>query len=179
MYSLKLTCAPDMFAALLAPGIRESTFENLTSKLLEEWHAVTSMESEKSSADALALLCPYTRFQPYRDLCTCLEVFSLNKTPATRKCLLDMIAAYFPQVAYSSNVEQVFSHIQDSVNRAQKPDINSMSNLMAVALRAVEHRVSQGSDMQHVQIQPEDWDGKATRALKHKIWTPCAARPSP
>ena len=178
MYSLKLTCAPDMFAALLAPGLTDQVFKALTEQLLREWQLVVSMESEKASSDLLALLCPYTRFQPYRDLCSCLEIFMTNHTPDTKASLLDMVAAYFPKFAYSSNVEQLFSHVQDSVNRSQKPDLGSMSNIMAVALRAVDQRLSPKSDLEHIQLLAEDWDGKATRALKHRMWTPSSARPS-
>ena len=178
MYSLKLENAPDMFAALVAPGITEGTFARLVSKLLEEWRLVLLMESEQDSSECLGMLCPYTRYQPYRDLCTCLEMYEAKKAPETRQHLVNMASAYFPAIAYSSNVEQVFSHIQDSVNRAQKPDMGSMANLMSVALRAVEHRVSANSTMEHVRIQPEDWDGKATRGLKAKIWSPSSARPS-
>ena len=178
MYSLKLNSAPDMFAALLAPSASEESFQRITSRLWMEWQLVISMESDKASADLLALLCPYTRFQPYRDLCSSLELFMENKTRPLQEALLDMVAAYFPRFAYSANVEQLFSHVQDSVNRASKPDLGSMSNIMAVALRGVEHRLTANSEAEHIQIRPEDWEGKATRALKHKIWTPSTARPS-
>ena len=178
LYSLKLQHAPDMFAALIAPGISESLFQKLASQLLEEWRLVLDMESHKDSSEALASLCPYTRFQPYRDLCTCLEMYEDCKSEEARQALTEMASCYFPRIAYSSNVEQVFSHIQDSVNRAQKPDMGSFSNLMAVSLRALEHRVCSNSSMEHIRIQPEDWEGKATRALKQKIWHPSSARPS-
>ena len=179
MYSLKLRCAPDMFAALLAPGLTEEVFDSLTARLLEEWQLVLAMEADTASSQILAMLCPYTRFQPYRELCSCLELFMANKHPHLKASLLEMAGAYFPRFAYSSNVEQLFSHVQDAVNRSQKPDLGSMSNIMAVAVRAVEQRLTPNSKVEHVQIQPEDWHGKATRALKQRIWTPSFARPSP
>ena len=108
MYSLKLQSSPDMFAALIAPGIGDNLFDIIAGKLLEEWRLVLQMESDKDSSEALGVLCPYTRFQPYRDLMTTLEIYEDCKTPEARAQLTNMASAYFPRIAYSSNVEQVF-----------------------------------------------------------------------
>ena len=177
LYALQLESAPNAFSGLGAPGLSKTTKESLESRLLREWEVVLQMEATKESAQVLKMLCPHTQRQCYRELCIALE---LCRNPGERwhQDLQSLISAYFPDVGNSANVEQIFAQLQDAVNRSCKPDVGSMSNLMAVCVRAMQNRVCNQSDCTPVTLATQDWEGKATRALKPKIWSPAFASPS-
>ena len=180
LYALQLECCPNAFAVLGAPTLQESTRRMMKERLLSEWHTVLAFESQKEEADVIHGLCPYTKHQCYRDLATALELSSINSGDSSfEDDLVALVKCYFPAFASSANVEQLFQQMQDACNRSCKPDNGSMANLMSVSVRAMHRRLCVDPDVEPVQLDASDWEGRATRGLKPKLWTPSSAAPSP
>ena len=176
-YGLQLQCAPEIFAVFACPGLSEETRKNVEAAVRKEWSLVLSLEQSTEGQQILGTCCPFTRFQPYRELCSCLEVHGSNCRENSPSELEALVEAYFPRIAYSANTEQIFQHLEDAVRRSQKPDIGSLSNLFACSLRAMKNRICATSDAENVELLPSDFESKATRALKPKLWSPSSALP--
>ena len=166
-YRRHMLRAPHCTAALLAPG-SEPVQKDLLAALKLEWDMVVRMESQTSTASLLHGLCPYTRFQNYREVMTSLNQagFELDKTSR------DMILAWHPSLSQSANIEDIFNSCEDACRRT-KSGAASMPNLSTVAMRGVMKKVCNSEGQARtVQLNSSDFEGPEVQGLKPKLFTP-------
>ena len=91
--------------------------------------------------------------------------------PDTRAC----VQAWFPRYSFSSNIEDLFSSLQDACRRGVKNGDASLSNLQCVTVRAVQQKMDVEGGPDLVKLESEDYEGNAIRSLKPRIWRPESA----
>ena len=95
---------------------------------------------------------------------------------ANDESLVAFLKCYNPPLQSSSNCEDVFSQLQDSVQRSGKSDSGSITNLASVSIRGVQKK-AESAGVQTVTLRSEDFEGNEVRGLKSSIFRPdsCAA----
>ena len=137
--------------------------------LSEDWQLVLKLENAPSTQTVILHHCPFLCWQPFRETMSMCELHKFTLCPELRLFL----AAYHPPMQSSSNIEDIFSELQDAVRRSNKSDNGSLPNMCAVAIRAVQKKVESSSEeVQGSKLRTEDWEGNAVRALKSSIFQP-------
>ena len=174
-YGLYLRMAPASAGSLIAPGAPVHSLKTILAKLEKEWVTVQKLEATEHGRQCINMHCRYVQYQEYREILGILSKhrFSLHEE------VVATLSAWFPAVAASSNVEQLFGELSYAVRKAGKQDCGSLANLMAVAIRGLQRRLCVGENAPTpVQLAEEDWAGREVQALKGKIWSPSSAVPS-
>ena len=96
---------------------------------------------------------------------------------ASDESLLSFLKCYNPAIQSSSNCEDIFAQLQDSVQRSGKSDSGSITNLASVSIRGVHKKAESTESVETVTLRSEDFEGNEVRALKSSIFRPdsCAA----
>ena len=143
-------------------------------KLKIEWTTILQLELNSHASQLLKKFVPYTRWQVYRETMSVLES---NKWTLNQE-VLDLLLAWWPPVQSSSNVEDVFASLQDSLQRASKSDCGSLANLSCCAIRAVEKRTKNNPALEHLSLLAEDFEGQEVRGLRPGVFDPASCPPS-
>ena len=172
-YAALLQCTPSCSAALLLTTSRVPCLSQLQQdircRLKEDWQLVLEMESSAAGATTLHRLCPQTKWQVFREICVVLES---NEYKTTQE-VLSVIEAWFPRLAFSANIEDQFSSMEDIVKRGNRSQMNSMPNLCATAVRSLYHKLLDGpGQAKSVKLTDADWEGSTVRGLKQKLFQP-------
>ena len=84
--------------------------------------------------------------------------------------------SWFPEVAWSSNVESLFSEMSAAVKKSGQSDLGSVANLMSVGIRGLTRRICIQEDApQSLKLDKDDWSGQQVSGLKSKIFTPSSS----
>ena len=176
-YSLLLQTSHYAAAALLScESTRADTVRTqaaVMERLQQEWEYVLKLEKTSGTNSLIATQCPHTTWQPYREVMTMTESQGFRLTEQLKLFL----ASYFPPVQSSSNIEDVFNEVQDSVKRSGKADNGSLSNMCAVAIRSVLRKIQGSSALKGSNLQSEDWEGNSVRAIKANVFQPQSCPP--
>ena len=170
-YSLYHRTAPGKFGALLAADSTE-TISRLMQELHEEWDMILSMEACKASRELLHQQCRFVLHQNMRELLSCGEQnrWTLNDS------LKAMITAWHPSIQSSANLESVFGDLASAVQRSGRADMGSISGLMCVGIRGLQHRMGEDPDCgKPLMLEDADFHGVEIPALKAKMWSPSSA----
>ena len=172
-YCLHHVLAPAKFAALPVCECLE-TKQRILQELRNEWTMVLEMEQDLQSAELLHAHCRYVRNQSFRELMGILEKHRYQWTGEVENTIL----AWYPRLQSSSNLENLFSDMESAIRRSGRSDAGSLSNLMAVAIRGLSHRMQNDPACGvPVVLENDDFQGPEVQALKPKIWTPASAAP--
>ena len=174
-YFRYLRSSPSKAAALIAPASTEEA-KNIKMRILAEmkaeWRMVLLLESSSVNAAELVDHCRYVGFQCYRELMVGWEKHEWKEHPEA----LSLPKAWFPETAWSSNIESLFKEMTTAVKRSGQSDVGSLPNLMAVAIRGLHRRWCIGDGTpKALELEKNDWDGPQTHALKAKIFSPSSA----
>ena len=145
----------------------EKTTEAILRKMQQEWLMVLRMEASSSTSELLNKHCSYTRWQVYRETMTFAEKENFSRSSK----LVDFLAAWHPALQGSCNVEDVFSDLQDAIQRSGKSDTGSLSNLAAVAIRSCDRKCST-ANIGTTTLVSEDYEGTSVRSLKTSVFRP-------
>ena len=115
--------------------------------------------------------CPFVSFHHFREVPTLFDQKGWAMCPDTRAC----VQAWFPRYSFSSNIEDLFSSLQDACRRGVKNGDASLSNLQCVTVRAVQQKMDVEGGPDLVKLESEDYEGNAIRSLKPRIWRPESA----
>ena len=172
-YSLHHLLPPTIFSALLVctdPTLEKQILESLK----KDWNMVIAMEVRAESSTLLHTKCRFVLWQHFREVMTCLERYGWKLVQPVR----DMISSWEPEMQSSANLESIFADLTSAVRRSGRSDCGSLCNLLSVAVRGLQHRLTDDSSTpEPVTLNPEDFDGPEVAALKPKIWNPSAAPP--
>ena len=172
-YSLHHVLAPAKFSALPVTQCVE-TKQRILEELKNEWRMVLEMEKDTQSAELLHTHCRYVLNQSFRELMGILEKHAYKWTQQVEETIM----AWYPRLQSSANLESLFSDMESAIRRSGRSDAGSLSNLMAVAIRGLGHRMQNDSACGvPVVLANEDFQGPEVQALKPKIWTPASAPP--
>ncbi|CAE7675164.1 unnamed protein product, partial [Symbiodinium microadriaticum] len=170
-----LRSSPSKAAALIAPPSDEKSEETkklVVSQMKSEWELVLRLESSAASACELQEHCRHVSYQCYRELMAVWEKHSWKVHPEA----LSLTRAWYPELAWSSNIESLFKEMTSAVKRSGQSDVGSLPNLMAVAIRGLHRRLCISEDApQALKLEKDDWSGAQTPALKPKIFNPTSA----
>ena len=165
--------APQSAAALLAtegPGVHKEVKAEVVGKLKDEWALLLEYERSATWSKKIHDACPHTLTQTYREILSALESAGWHWDGPVR----NVLCAWFPKVNGSSNIEDVFAQLQDSVARSSKRDCGSLANLQAVAIRAVGGKVDGPQQARGIQLEACDYEGATVRGLKPTCFAPTA-----
>ena len=172
-YSLHHILPPAKFSALLVCD-DEHTLRSILQALKQDWSMVTAMESRFESSNLLHSRCRFVLWQHFREVMTCLDRYGWEMAEPVR----GVIAAWEPQLQSSANLESIFGDLSSAVKQSGRSDCGSLCNLLSVAIRSLQHRLSEDPACpEPVSLEPGDFDGPEVAALKPKIWSPSAAAP--
>ena len=171
-YALLLQSAHYRAAALLAKSSSRADVSAVQREILAsmstEWQLVLKLEKSKGTQDLLACHCPFTAWQPYREtMCMCEAHDFAISAP-----LLSFLAAYHPPIQNSSNIEDIFSSVEDCVKRSSKAAGASIPNICAVGIRSVQKKIANSEGVQGSELRSEDWEGNSVRGLKASVFQP-------
>ena len=173
-YGQYLQSSPHCLAALLASPANPATSESILNRMKQEWDTVLSLESQKETRMSLHRLCPQVQWQIYRELHCALAA----KQYKPDRDFLNLLAAWFPRVTGSSNIEQIFQSMERSLRQCGCTGGPSLPSLMSVGIRCTQRRLCENSRVETIHLQHEDYEGPEVRCLKDKIWRPSNAAPS-
>ena len=176
LYALYLCSSPQRSACLLVePEATEmkQVQAAVLAEMRHEWQMLQEMEASKEMHALLRKECPFVFFHHFREIPVCFDQNKWTMCPDTRAC----VQAWFPRFSWSSNIEDVFSSLQDACRRGVKNGDASLSNLQCVTVRAVQQKMDVEDGPNLVRLQSEDHEGNAIRSLKPRIWQPDSASP--
>ena len=129
---------------------------------------VVQLESSATGHEMVHRTAPYTLHQRYREIMTALE-------EGLDEDALELIESWYPAVAHSAQIENVFCGMTEAIRRTNRNELLSLTNLQAVAMRSTELRICSGENFADgVHLTDEDWDGKEIQRLKTSLFSPCS-----
>ncbi|CAE7608505.1 unnamed protein product [Symbiodinium microadriaticum] len=171
-HHLYLRTAPWKAACLIAPADDPETKARVLKELEAEWTMVVSLEAHPASAAELQQHCGFTLFQNYREVMTVCEKHGWKEHDE----VASIMRSWFPEVAWSSNVESLFSEMSAAVKKSGQSDLGSVANLMSVGIRGLTRRICIQEDApQSLKLDKDDWSGQQVSGLKSKIFTPSSS----
>ncbi|CAE7835788.1 unnamed protein product [Symbiodinium necroappetens] len=171
-HHLYLRTAPWKAACLIAPADDPETKARVLKELEAEWTMVVSLEAHPASAAELQQHCGFTVFQNYREVMTVCEKHGWKEHDE----VASIMRCWFPEVAWSSNVESLFSEMSAAVKKSGQSDLGSVANLMSVGIRGLTRRICIQEDApQSLKLDKDDWSGQQVSGLKSKIFTPSSS----
>ncbi|CAE7232876.1 unnamed protein product [Symbiodinium necroappetens] len=171
---LYLRSSPSKAAALIAPDSQPETKRLILSQMKAEWEMILRLEKSPAKAAELHEHCRYVGYQAYRELLAGWEKHQWKEHPEA----LSLTLSYFPEVAWSSNIESLFKEMTTAVKRSGQSDVGSLPNLMAVAIRGLHRRLCIGEDTPTpLSLEKGDWTGPQASFLRPKIFNPTSAVP--
>ena len=172
-----LRSSPSKAAALISPQADENSEQTkklVLSQMKSEWELVLRLEGNPASACELHENCRYVSYHCFRELMAVWEKHAWTVHPEA----LSLTLAWYPEFAWSSNIESLFKEMTTAVKRSGQSDVGSLPNLMAVAIRGLHRRLCIGDESpQALTLEKEDWSGPQVSALKPKIFNPTSAPP--
>ncbi|CAE7583807.1 unnamed protein product [Symbiodinium sp. CCMP2592] len=173
---LYLRSSPSKAAALIAPESEPEIKRLILSQMKAEWEMVLRLEKSSATAAELHEHCRHVCYQCYRELMAAWEKHGWKEHP---DCL-SLTLSWYPEIAWSANIESLFKEMTTAVKRSGQSDVGSLSNLMAVAIRGLHRRLCIGDDTAApLSLVKEDWCGPQAPALKPKIFNPTMGRDPP
>ena len=169
---MALQLGPQSAACLLSNSISVEEREEVKALVLRnlkiEWLTVLQFERDPQLAKTIHDECPYTTSQAYREIMCGLETSGWKMHGR----LEELLRGWFPCINNSSNVEDVFAQLQDTVARSSKRDCGSLSNLQAVTIRALSGKTNGEDQASGISLEPADYEGASIRGLKPTCFTP-------
>ena len=171
-HHLYLRTAPWKAACLIAPADDPETKARVLKELEAEWTMVVSLEAHPASAAELQQHCGFTVFQNYREVMTVCEKHGWKEHDE----VASIMRSWFPEVAWSSNVESLFSEMSAAVKKSGQSDLGSVANLMSVGIRGLTRRICIQEDApESLKLDKDDWSGHQVSGLKSKMFTPSSS----
>ena len=178
LYSLYLQSPPSKAAALVldASENQEKLFvqKQIAQEMQAEWNLVLKMEDDKAAREILYKACPWVGYHCFREV----NLFMQQNEWKVNESVKQLLLAWHPKVGGSSNVEDVFASIQDSVLRSTKNNESAMCNLQCCAIRSFQKRMCTQDGPKTVSLESADFEGTNVRGIKPKIWHPNSASSS-
>ncbi|CAE7325095.1 hemA [Symbiodinium sp. CCMP2592] len=175
LYALYLCSSPQRSACLLVDPKDDAETKELQCTVLhdmrDEWKMIQEMEANPEMNMLLRKECPFVSFHHFREIPTVFDQNDWAMCPDTRAC----VQAWFPRYSFSSNIEDIFSSLQDACRRGVKNGDACLSNLQCVTVRAVQQKMDVEGGPNLVKLESEDYEGNAIRNLKPRIWRPDSA----
>ena len=176
LYGLYLQSCPSKGAALLVEtleGSREQQVQQrIQVEMREEWTMIVLMENNAQHKDLLHKACPFLGYYHVREIYEALAQDGWKLGERSR----GVLAAWYPKFGFSSNVEDIFSNIEDSCRRGSKNNTANCSNLQCISIRALNRTVCKNDRKEDgptpVHLSSEDFEGSEVRSLKPKLWKP-------
>ncbi|CAE7690019.1 unnamed protein product [Symbiodinium sp. CCMP2456] len=166
---LYLRSSPSKAAALIAPDPDPQIQRLILSQMKAEWEMILRLEQSPAHAAELHEHCKHVCYQCYRELMGGWEKHSWQVHPEAQSLTL----SWFPEVAWSSNIESLFKDMTAAVKRSGQSDMGSLPNLMSVAIRGLHRRLCvEENSPTPLALEKEDWSGAQAPALKPKIFNP-------
>ena len=173
-YFLYLRSSPSKAAALIAPESEPEIKRLILSQMKAEWEMILRLEKSPANGAELHEHCRHVCYQCYRELMGAWEQHQWKEHPEAQSLTL----SWYPEVAWSSNIESLFKEMTAAVTRSGQSDVGSLPNLMAVAIRGLHRRLCVGENTPTaLALEKEDWCGAQAPALKPKIFNPSSALP--
>ncbi|CAE7646737.1 unnamed protein product [Symbiodinium sp. CCMP2456] len=170
---LYLRSSPSKAAALIAPGSQPEIKRLILSQMKAEWEMILRLEQSPANAAELHEHCRYVGYQAYREVLSGWEKHQWKEHPEA----LSLTSSWFPEVAWSSNIESLFKEMTTAVKRSGQSDVGSLANLMAVAIRGLHRRLCIGEDTPTpLSLEKGDWSGAQASFLRPKIFNPTMGR---
>ncbi|CAE7392444.1 unnamed protein product, partial [Symbiodinium microadriaticum] len=170
---LYLRSSPSKAAALIAPESQPETKRLILSQMKAEWEMILRLEKSPATAAELHEHCRYVSYQCFREVMAGWERHQWKEHPEA----LSLTLSWFPEVAWSSNIESLFKEMTAAVKRSGQSDVGSLPNLMAVAIRGLHRRLCIGEDTPTpLSLEKGDWCGAQVPALRPKIFNPTMGR---
>ena len=173
-FSLCPCLGPGKAAALVhlrRSGQDRGLEERLVRELQEEWMVVLGLESTIDGSALIRRLAPYTLHQKYREIMTAVEA-GLNQDA------LELIESWYPAVAHSAQIENVFCGMTEAIRRTNRNEMLSLTNLQAVAMRSTQLRICGGGERaEGVSLDESDWEGREVHRLKESLFNPASVAP--
>ena len=166
------------FRCRAAQLISANTNETEKSKILqdakEEWGIVCELEASAPTKVWLHQACLYVSWQSYRELMVTFE--RSNWTMSSD--IAAAVGAWYPAWTQSANIESMFREMECSLRKSGCGK-DSLPNLGAVAIRALERRVCSGDEdcPRTIKLNDSDWSCKMVRGLKNRMFNPAAFSP--
>ena len=172
-YCLYLRSFPCRAAALISAQCSEDEKKKCLEEAKEEWRIVCELEASPATKVWLHQSCLFVSWQVYRELMATFE--SNNWTMSSD--IEAALRAWYPAWTQSANIESMFREMECSLRKSGCGK-DSLPNLGAVAIRALERRVCCGEDSPRpVKLNDADWSGKTVRGLKNRMFNPAACTP--
>ena len=172
MYGNYLEMSPAREAGLLVSAedaILESAQKKIWQNSQMEWQTILDMENDATLNPLLKKMCPHTRYLNLREPLTAMEEAGWKMTPA----LKEILCSWHPQLACSSNIENVFNSLEDNCKRSNKNARSSICNMQCLSIRAVAQKVTDKPNTPRgIKLSCEDFEGKDIRAIKQTVWRP-------
>ena len=173
-HQLYLRTAPWKAACLIAPADDPETKARVLKELQAEWMMILSLEAHPTSAAQLRQHCGYALFQNYREVMTAWEMHGWKEHEEAK----GIMTSWFPEFAWSSNIESLFSEMSSATKRSGQADAGSLPNLMSVGIRGLVRRICIQEDAPAaLKLEKDDWAGPQVSGLKSKIFSPSSALP--
>ena len=156
-----LRSSPSKAAALISPQADENSEQTkklVLSQMKSEWELVLRLEGNPASACELHENCRYVSYHCFRELMAVWEKHAWTVHPEA----LSLTLAWYPEFAWSSNIESLFKEMTTAVKRSGQSDVGSLPNLMAVAIRGLHRRFV------HRRREPAGFDTREGGL----VWTP-------
>ena len=175
-YALYLCSSPQRSACLLVEteaAEMKQVQATVLNEMKDEWNMLQEMEGNREMHALLRKECPFVFFHHFREVPVCFAQNQWTMCPDTFSC----VQAWFPRFGFSSNIEDIFSSLQDACRRGAKNGDAGLSNLQCVTVRAIQQKMDVEGGPKLVQLESEDYEGNAIRSLKPRIWEPDSASP--
>ncbi|CAE7646167.1 unnamed protein product [Symbiodinium sp. CCMP2592] len=167
-----LRSSPSKAAALISPQSDENSEQTkklVLSQMKSEWELVLRLEGNPASACELHEHCRYVTYHCFREVMAVWEKHAWTVHPEA----LSLTLAWFPEFAWSSNIESLFKEMTAAVKRSGQSDVGSLPNLMAVAIRGLHRRLCIGDDSpQALSLEKEDWMERDPIEEMQFFWMP-------
>ncbi|CAE7378441.1 hemA [Symbiodinium sp. CCMP2592] len=167
-YALYLCSSPQRSACLLVEteaAEMQQVQATVLNEMKDEWNMLQEMEGNREMHALLRKECPFVFFHHFREVPVCFAQHEWKMCPDTFSC----VQAWFPRFSFSSNIEDVFSSLQDACRRGVKNGDAGLSNLQCVSVRAIQQKMDVEGGPKLVQLESEDYEGNAVRSAEIRI----------
>eukprot|EP00439_Symbiodinium_sp_Y106_P055968 s607_g7.t2 len=167
-YALYLCSSPQRSACLLVEteaAEMKQVQATVLNEMKDEWNMLQEMEGNREMHALLRKECPFVFFHHFREVPVCFAQNQWTMCPDTFSC----VQAWFPRFGFSSNIEDIFSSLQDACRRGVKNGDAGLSNLQCVTVRAIQQKMDVEGGPKLVQLESEDYEGNAIRSAEIRI----------